>query len=134
MSRPLQPDQNAIRAFVAECFEGTGAPDSVLDQAAAFLAGWCSLPVQQQFCLQQRAFGKEHEAVAREFRAVFHQPITPAGISASCTAAATQAQAALAPGLSPTTSAPPTAGSDRGTSANADRKSVNRQTPPPAPV
>ena len=134
MSR--RPNQNAIRAFVEECFEGTDAPDDILDKAVAFLMGWCSLTVQQQFCLQQRAFGKPHEVIAREYRATFHQSITPAGVCASCYAA-TQAATSLAPDLFPTTSAPTISAPVRGISSSANRKSVNRRRPhrpPQAPV
>ena len=133
MSR--RPDQNAIRAFVLESFEGAGAPPAdILAQAVAFLAAWSSLDIRQQFALQQRALGKPLELIAREYAATFPgATITPAGISASITAASKQAQAFLAPGLFPTTSAPPTGDASRGISSSANRKSLNRRKPPQPP-
>lgn len=130
MSR--RPNRQAIRDFVEECFEGTDAPASVLDQAVAFLYAWASLPIRQQFALQQRdAFGKTHEDAARAYSIVFHEPITPAGIAASCAAARSQASLALRPAT--TTSAPSSGDASPGTSSSASRKSVNRQTPPRRP-
>lgn len=137
MSR--RPDQNAIRAFVLESFEGAGAPPAdILDQAVAFLAAWSSLDIRQQFALQQRALGKQYDLIAREYAATFPgETITPAGVAASIIAASKAAQASLAPDLFPTTSAPTISAPVRGISSSANRKSVNRRKPhrpPQAPV
>ncbi len=127
-----QPDQNAIRAFVRDSFEGTGAPPGILDQAVAFLAAWSRLDIRQQFALQQRvAFSRTLEDAAREYVATFHEGITAAGVSASCAAASKAAQAFLAPGLLPTTPAPTNGDASRGTSARSNCTPAHHPPMPP---